>query len=99
MTDTHTINVPAMGRQWLRKSHHDLAHLRRSSLQSRINDREGRRSQQRRGEQNSKGMVEMERTECSDLRQESPNEIEDPDIPDGDSADVAVRLRSMVNIS
>ena len=30
-------------------------------------------------------MVEMERTEWSDLRQESSNDIEDPDIPDSDS--------------
>ena len=27
-------------------------------------------------------MVEMERTEWSDLRQESPNKIEAPDTPD-----------------
>ena len=64
-----------------------------------INDRQRRRSQQRRGEQSSKGMVEMERTEWSDLRQESPNEIEDPDIPDSDSTDTAVRLRNMANVS
>ena len=63
-----------------------------------INDRQERRSQQRRGEQCSKGMVEMERTEWSDLRQESPNEIEDPDIPDSDSTDTAVRLRNMANV-
>ena len=41
----------------------------------------------------------MERTERSDLRQESPNEIEDPDIPDSDSTDAAVRLRNMANVS
>ena len=40
------------------------------------------RSQQRRREQSSKGMVKMERAERSDLRQESTNEIEEPDIPD-----------------
>ena len=57
-----------------------------------INDRQERRRQQRRGEQSSKGMVEMERSEWSDLRQESTNEIEDPDIPDSDSTDAAVRL-------
>ena len=57
------------------------------------------RSQQRRGEQSSNGIVEMERTEWSDLRQESPNEIEDPDIPDNDSTDAAVRLRNMANVS
>ena len=45
-----------------------------------INDRQERRSQQRHGEQSGKGMVEIERTEWRDLRQESPNEIEDPDI-------------------
>ena len=39
-------------------------------------------------------MVEMERTWWSDLRQERPNEIEDPDIPDSDSTDAAVRLRN-----
>ena len=44
-------------------------------------------------------MVEMESTEWSDLRQESPNEIEDPDIPDNDSTDAAVRLRNMANVS
>ena len=42
-------------------------------------------------------MVEMERTEWSDLRQENPNKIEDPDIPDSDSTDAAVRLRNMAN--
>ena len=51
-------------------------------------DRRG--SQQRRGEQSGKGMVEMERTEWSDLRQESSNEIEAPDIPDSGSTGVAV---------
>ena len=34
---------------------------------SRINYRQRRRSQQRRGEQSDKGMVEMERTEWSDI--------------------------------
>ena len=66
---------------------------------SRINDRQKRRSQQIRGEQGSKGMVEMERTEWSDLRQESTNEIVDPDIPDSDSTDTAVRLRNVANVS
>ena len=42
-------------------------------------------------------MVVMERTEWSDLRQENPNKIEDPDIPDSDSTDAAVRLRNMAN--
>ena len=41
----------------------------------------------------------IKRTEWSDLRQESPNEIEDPDIPDSDSTDAAVRLRNMANVS
>ena len=45
-------------------------------------------------------MVEMEITEWSDLRQESPNKIEDPDIPDSGSTDAAVRLRNMAaNVS
>ena len=44
-------------------------------------------------------MVKMERTERSDLRQENPNKIEDPDIPDSDSTDIAVRLRNMANVS
>ena len=44
-------------------------------------------------------MVEMERTERSDLRQESTNKIEDPAIPDSDSTDVAVRLRNTANVS
>ena len=35
--------------------------------------------QQTRGEQSGKGMVKMERTEWSDMRQESSNEIEAPD--------------------
>ena len=35
---------------------------------SRINDRQEMRCQQRPGEQSSKGMVEMERTEWNDLR-------------------------------
>ena len=56
-------------------------------------------SQQRRGEQSSKGMVEMERTEWRYLRQENANEIEAPDIPDSDSADVAILLRNMAHIS
>ena len=42
-------------------------------------------------------MVEMERTEWSDLRQENSYKIEAPDIPDSDSTDVALRLRNMVN--
>ena len=42
-------------------------------------------------------MVEMERTEWRDLRQENANKIEDPDIPDCDSIDVALRLRNMAN--
>ncbi len=60
---------------------------------------EKRRSQQIRGEQSGKGMVEMERTEWSDLRHESSNEHEAPDIPDSDSTDVALRLRNVVNVS
>ena len=64
-----------------------------------INDRQERRSQQRRGEQSSKGNVEMERNEWSDLQQESSNENEAPDIPDSDLTDVALRLRNMVNVS
>ena len=34
-----------------------------------------------------------------DLRQEIPNKIEAPDIPDSDSTDVVVWLRNMANIS
>ena len=41
----------------------------------------------------------MERTEWSDSRQESPNKIEDPDIPYSDSTDTAIRLRNMANVS
>ena len=41
----------------------------------------------------------MERTGWSDLRQGSPNKIEDPDIPDSDSTDAAVRLRNMANVN
>ena len=44
-------------------------------------------------------MVEMERTGCTDLRQESPNEIENPDILDSDSTDADVRSRNMANVS
>ena len=44
-------------------------------------------------------MVEMERTEWSDLRQESGNEIKAPEIPDRDSTDVALRLRNMAIVS
>ena len=44
-------------------------------------------------------MVKMERAEQSDLRQESTNKIEDPDISDSDSTDIAVRLRNVVNVS
>ncbi len=61
-------------------------------------DSRGGRSQRRGGEQSGKGMVEMERTEWSDLRQESSNENETPDIPDSDSTDVALLLRIMANV-
>ena len=44
-------------------------------------------------------LVEMERTDWSDLRQESSNENEAVDIPDSDSADVALLLRNMANVS
>ena len=54
-----------------------------------INDRQERRRQQRCREPSSKGMVKMERAERSDLRQESTNEIEDPDIPDRHCCTVA----------
>ena len=57
------------------------------------------RSQQIRGEQSGKGMAEMERTEWSDLRQENSDKIEDPDITDIYSTDVAQRLRNMANVS
>ena len=35
-----------------------------------------------RGEQSDKGMVEMEKTEYSDMQQENSNKIEAPDISD-----------------
>ena len=38
-------------------------------------------------QQSGEGMVEMERTEWSDLRQESTNENESPHIPNSDSND------------
>ena len=44
-------------------------------------------------------IYKMERAERSDLRQESTNEIEDPDIPDSDSTDIALRLRNVANVS
>ena len=47
-----------------------------------------------------KGMVEMERSDWSDLRQESSDENEaQADIPDSDSTGVALRLRNMANVS
>ena len=50
----------------------------------------------------SKDVVEMKRSDWSDLRQESFNKNEAPDIPDSsdsDSTDVALRLRDMANVS
>ena len=44
-------------------------------------------------------MVEMERTGCTDLRQESTNGIENPDILGSDSTDADVRSRNMANVS
>ena len=45
-------------------------------------------------------MVEMKRSDCSDLRQESSNENEAPDISDSGSTDVTLRLlRNMANVS
>ena len=44
-------------------------------------------------------MVDKERTEWSDLRQESSNENETPDIPDSDWTDDALRVRNMANVS
>ena len=44
-------------------------------------------------------MAEMERTDWSDLRQECSNKNEAPDIPDGDSTGVTLRLRNMANVS
>ena len=46
-----------------------------------------------------RGMVEMERSDWSDLRQESSKGNEAPDIPDSDSTDVALRLQNMANVS
>ena len=51
----------------------------------------------RRGEQNGKCMVEIERSDWSKLRQESTNENEAPDIPDN-STDVALQLRNMAKV-
>ena len=45
-----------------------------------ISNRQKRWSQQRRGEQSDKGMVEMARTESSDLPQDNSNKIEAPGI-------------------
>ena len=44
-------------------------------------------------------MVEMERTEWSDLQQENSNKIEAPDISDSDLIDFALRMRNMANVS
>ena len=46
-------------------------------------------------------MDEMERSDWSDLRQESSmkNEAHGPGIPDSDSTDVALRLRNLANVS
>ena len=64
------------------KRYTETATVNKAVLQiSRINDRQRRRSQQRRGEQISKGMVAMERAGWSDIRQESSNENEVNDIP------------------
>ncbi len=63
--------------------------------------RSTRRGGARHGEQGGKGVIEMKRSDWSDLRQESYNETEAPDkiIPDSRSIDVVFRLRSMVNVS
>ena len=66
---------------------------------STINDVYERRSQRRRGKQSGKGMVEMKRSDWGDLRRESTNENEGPDIPDSDSTDVALRVRNMDDVS
>ena len=47
----------------------------------RINDRQKRQNLQRRDKQSGEGMVEMERANWSDFRQESTNENEGPHIP------------------
>ena len=44
-------------------------------------------------------MVEMERSDWSDFRQESSDENEAHDIPDSDSTGVALWLRNMANVS
>ena len=41
----------------------------------------------------------MERAGRSGLRRESAGDIEDPGVPDGGSADVAVRLRGVAGVS
>ena len=66
---------------------------------SSINDRQTRKSQQRRGEQSGNGMVEMERSDWCDLRQETFNKNEAHDIRCSDSTDVALRLLNMANVS
>ena len=44
-------------------------------------------------------MVEIERDDWSDLRQESTNENEAPRIPDSVSNDFGLRLRNMAHVS
>ena len=44
-------------------------------------------------------MVEMEESDWNELRLESSNENEAPDIPDSDSTDVTLWLRNMANVS
>ena len=44
-------------------------------------------------------MVEMKRTEWSDLRQENSNKIEAPDISDSDYIVFALLMRNMANVS
>ena len=41
----------------------------------------------------------MKRSDWGDLRKESTNENEAPDIPDSDSTDVALRVRNMDDFS
>ena len=50
-------------------------------------------------EQSDKGMVDMDRSDWCDLRLESSNDNEAPDIPNSGSTDIALRLRNMANMS
>ena len=50
-------------------------------------------------EQSGKCMVDMQRSDWSDLRLESSNDNEAPDMPNSGSTDFALRLRNVANVS